>query len=154
LLISKGRLARSSVYQYTCAGLRYLAFCRGDAALAREPDSLRATARRRELPASVDGEFHLVEVCSKSAMRTRMKRARNRLTPEEVWRICRAPNASTLIGLRDRALLLCLATTGCRVGEVVSLRQSHIRREVSGWWWRRGAKGKVPSAWRRLAFCG
>jgi site-specific recombinase XerD len=154
----EGRLARSTVHQYMLDCLLFLAFCKGDPAVARDPASLlawrqhmvsetemspftinrrlasvksvvRATARRRAIPAEVDAEFHLVELCSTSAMRHRMKRTRNRLVPEEVRRICRAPNASTLVGLRNRAFLLCLASSGCRLGEVVSLTRASIQHD-------------------------
>jgi integrase/recombinase XerD len=154
----EGRLARSTVYEYMLDSLLFIAFCKGDPAVARDPASLsawrqhmvgetdlspftinrrlasvksvvRATARRRAISPELDAEFHLVEICSKSAMRHRQKRKRNRLLPEEVRRICRAPDASTLVGLRDRAFLLCLASSGCRLGEVVSLTREQIRRD-------------------------
>jgi integrase/recombinase XerD len=153
-----GRLAASSLYQYTRIGLVYLTFCKGDATVARDPASLRqwrqemvratgfspctinqrlaavktlvrASARCGALPASVHADFDLVEKVSRSAMRARMKRTRNRLEPEEVRRLCRAPDPTTFKGLRDRALLLTLATSGCRIGEVCTLTRPQIQRQ-------------------------
>jgi integrase/recombinase XerD len=40
--------------------------------------------------------------------------------------ICDAPDPQTLLGLRDRAFLATLASSGCRVSEVVGLTQAQI----------------------------
>ena len=44
------------------------------------------------------------------------------LTPEECRRLIDAPNASTPVGVRDRAILGLLAYSACRVGEITRLR--------------------------------
>lgn len=44
------------------------------------------------------------------------------LTPEETKAVLQAPDTSTPLGVRDRALLEVLYATGMRVGELVSLR--------------------------------
>ena len=41
-------------------------------------------------------------------------------------RLCEAPDLHTLHGLRDRALLATLASSGCRVSEVVALTTTQI----------------------------
>ena len=54
------------------------------------------------------------------------------LTPEELERIANQPNISTLIGLRDRAIIELLFSSGLRVSELVSLDRDHVnlkRRE-------------------------
>jgi integrase/recombinase XerD len=40
--------------------------------------------------------------------------------------LCDAPDSQTLLGLRDRAFLATLASSGCSVGEVVALRAAQI----------------------------
>lgn len=68
------------------------------------------------------------------AMKDRTKaHARTRITPAEMRRICEAPNADTLTGIRDRALLLTLASSGCRISEIVTLITSQIHRKGKGW---------------------
>ena len=54
------------------------------------------------------------------------------LTPEEVDRLFSQPDTSSLIGLRDRAILELLFSSGLRVSELVGLNRDHInlkRRE-------------------------
>lgn len=52
------------------------------------------------------------------------------LTPDEVSTVLQAPETSTTLGLRDRALLEVLYATGMRVGELVRLRVADL--EVAG----------------------
>lgn len=49
-----------------------------------------------------------------------------RMTAAEMRRLCDAPASDTLLGLRDRALLATLASSGCRVAEVVTLEREQI----------------------------
>ena len=51
---------------------------------------------------------------------------RTRLLPAQMRRLCEAPGPHTLRGLRDRALLATLASSGCRVSEVVALSTTQI----------------------------
>jgi site-specific recombinase XerD len=54
------------------------------------------------------------------------------LTPEEIDRLSSQPNTSTLTGLRDRAIIELLFSSGLRVSELVGLDRDHInlgRRE-------------------------
>lgn len=56
------------------------------------------------------------------------------LTPEEVERLFKACNISNIIGLRDRAILELLFSSGLRVSELVNLDRDHInlkRREFT-----------------------
>jgi site-specific recombinase XerD len=56
------------------------------------------------------------------------------LTPEEVERLFKACNVSNIIGLRDRAILELLFSSGLRVSELVALDRDHInlkRREFT-----------------------
>lgn len=54
------------------------------------------------------------------------------LTPEEVGRLCAQPDLVKLSGLRDRAIIELLFSSGLRVSELVNLDRDHInlaRRE-------------------------
>jgi integrase len=74
--------------------------------------------------------FRLVERVKVSALRHRLNpNARTRLEPHEVRLLCRLSDPLTLIGLRDRAMLYTLASSGCRISEVVALRRSDIVRQ-------------------------
>jgi integrase len=71
--------------------------------------------------------FAQVEGVSVGALRHRLKaHARVRITPAQMRQLCEAPPAGTLLGGRDRALLLTLATSGCRIAEVVALTPAHV----------------------------
>ena len=61
------------------------------------------------------------------ALKDRLKAtARTRLTPGQMRQLCETPDPRTLIGRRDRALLHTLATSGCRVSEVVTLTAAQL----------------------------
>jgi integrase/recombinase XerD len=153
----RGRLTPGTLYEYAHAAVQYLAFCQGDPPAAWDPGTLRtwrrwmvdhseyspysinvrlaavkslirASARMGALPASVDADFQLLENVSNNALKHRIKRPQTLLSPQEVRAICRAPDPSSLQGLRDRAFLLTLASSGCRISEVVSLQTHQIVR--------------------------
>lgn len=70
---------------------------------------------------------------SLKANRTRLKaNARVAITPEQVRAMCELPDRNTLRGLRDRALLHTLASTGIRVSELVSLTTAQIQPNGRG----------------------
>ena len=48
------------------------------------------------------------------------------LSPLHMRRLCDAPDPATLLGLRDRAFLATLASSGCSVGEAVALTEAQI----------------------------
>ena len=61
------------------------------------------------------------------ALKDRLKAtARTRITPGQMRQLCETPDPRTLIGRRDRALLHTLATSGCRVSEVVTLTAAQL----------------------------
>jgi integrase/recombinase XerD len=60
-------------------------------------------------------------------------RAGNWLTPEEATALLNAPDRSTRIGLRDRAMLALLVGCGLRRAELVSLDVEHIQLRDSRW---------------------
>jgi integrase/recombinase XerD len=67
------------------------------------------------------------------AMKERTKQtARRRITSADMRRLCEAPNGESLSALRDRALLLTLASSGCRISEVVTLTAPQIHAKGKG----------------------
>lgn len=60
-------------------------------------------------------------------------RAGNWLTPEEATAILNAPDRSTLIGCRDRAMLALLIGCGLRRAELASLNTEHVQLRDSRW---------------------
>ncbi len=82
----------------------------------------------------VASEFSQIAGVKTVALKERTKdNARVRIEPEDMRRLCEAPDASTPIGLRDAALLATLAGSGLRVSELASLKFSHIRRQAGGY---------------------
>jgi integrase/recombinase XerD len=150
-------LAPRSLYEYAREVRMYRAFCSRQglgaleaASLARfathlcehtglSPNSInrrlagvktlvRAAAEQGYVPTEVAQAFAAVRGVKVAALKTRLKsHARTRVTPREMRRLCDAPNPQTLVGCRDRALLATLASSGCRVSEVVGLTTGHLQ---------------------------
>jgi integrase len=71
--------------------------------------------------------FQRVAGVQVTALRHRLKAtARTRITPGQMRQLCDAPDRTTVRGWRDRALLHTLATSGCRVSEVVTLTTAQL----------------------------
>ena len=151
-----GRLAASTVaiYAWDCAA--YVAFCGYDSTVVLTAETLRrwrtylvqdtvlsphtinrmlAAVRRVMREGAVQGlvarevaeAFRQVEGVSVAALRHRLKaQARVRITPAQMRQLCSAPDGQTLLGRRDGALLLTLATSGCRISEVVALTPAQV----------------------------
>jgi integrase/recombinase XerD len=67
-------------------------------------------------------------------MKSRLKQhSRTRIAPDDMRRLVDAPNASTLIGLRDRALLATLAGSGLRASELATLTLAQIEARDGGY---------------------
>jgi integrase len=91
-------------------------------------------ARQGLVDRLVAAAFAQVEGVSVAALRHRLKpQARVRLTPALMRQLCAALPAGTLLGLRDRALLLTLATSGCRIAEVVALTLAQVTQRGGGY---------------------
>lgn len=78
---------------------------------------------KRDIPALAPDKVELAKVVRKQV---------TFLTPEELERIFRQPDTQTLAGLRDRAILELLFSSGLRVSELVGLDKDHVnlkRRE-------------------------
>ena len=75
---------------------------------------------------------------------------RRALSPEEIRALLAAPNTTTLVGLRDRAMIVTLAVQGWRVSELLGLRVEDLDEEnghkvatVTG---KGGKEARVPLA--------
>ena len=73
------------------------------------------------------------------------------LTPHDCRRLLNAPDAKTIVGVRDQALFAVLAYTGCRVGELCRMRVGDIKMtsghrvvEIRG---KGGKERRVPLNW-------
>ena len=76
---------------------------------------------------STAAAFHRIGGVSVKALKDRLKvTTRTRITPGAMRQLCEAPELDRLIGWRDRALLHTLASSGCRVSEVVMLTAAQL----------------------------
>ncbi len=155
LAILTGQLAPRSLTLYRRDVAAYVRFC-GEATQALDPASLArwrthlaqattlsphtinrmlAAVKRLLREGAVHGSvetmtaaaFAQVPGVKPQALKHRLKTtARTRLTPGQMRQLCDAPAAQTLLGRRDRALLATLASSGCRVSEVVTLTTAQI----------------------------
>lgn len=72
---------------------------------------------KRDIPALAADKVELAKVVRKQV---------TFLTPEELERLFKQPDVSTITGLRDRAILELLFSSGLRVSELVGLDKDHI----------------------------
>lgn len=92
---------------------------------------MKAAAEQGYLSREVALSFETVKGVKVVAMKKNLKpHARTRITPEEMRRLCEAPNPETLPGLMHRAFLLTLATSALRISEVVPLTLAQIDERV------------------------
>jgi integrase len=157
MTILTGHLAPASLVGYQRDLAAYLAFC-GEPTRALEASSLarwsthlaqatqlsphtinrrlaavRRVVREAALQGYVDSDtaeaFRQVRGLQVKALKDRLK-SRRRLTPAQVRILCDRPDLTTLTGWRDRALLHTLASSVCRVSEIVRLTTGQIRSEA------------------------
>ncbi len=94
---------------------------------------IKEAAAQGYLGHEVASEFGQIAGVKTVALKERIKdNARVRIEPADMRRLCELPDCSTLLGLRDTALLATLAGSGLRVSELASLKLSHIRRQDGG----------------------
>jgi site-specific recombinase XerD len=155
--ILTGQLAPQSLAGYQQDLTAYLQFC-GDAGTALAATSLLrwrlhlaqdtrlspstinrrlAAVKRVVAEAAAHGGVDLVTAeafrrvpgVPLKAMKDRLK-VPTRITPAQMRILCEVPQRTTLRGWRDRALLHTLASSGCRVSELVTLTTGQIRSEA------------------------
>lgn len=83
---------------------------------------------------------------SEKALRDRTRpNARTLITPDDMRRICDAPDTTTLKGLRDKALLLTLASSGLRCSELAGLTVGQLVKASKGKYIMTGIVGKTET---------
>jgi integrase/recombinase XerD len=95
----------------------------------------REMAARELLEETTALKFHQIKGVQVRALKHRLKQqSRTRIEPEDMRRLCSAPDTTTLIGLRDAALLATLASSGVRASELASLTQEQVKRRGRGYY--------------------
>jgi integrase len=88
---------------------------------------IQEAATQGYVPDSTAVAFARIAGVKPQALKHRLKTTtRTRLLPWHMRRLCDAPDPQTLRGRRDRALLATLASSGCRVSEVVTLTAAQV----------------------------
>lgn len=153
-----GQLSQSSIKQYGADCRAYAAFCvargldqfhaqsliawRDDQAINtlkspntinRQLASIRSVIREANTREILSNDraysFSTVRNVSIRALRERLKpHSRTRIFPEQMRRMCDWPSPHTLVGLRDRAMLHTLASSGLRISELISLTSAQIEQ--------------------------
>jgi len=95
---------------------------------------VREMAERKMIAREVNLEFSQVRGVQMKALKARLKpHARTRITKEEMRRLCEAPDANSLVGLRDSALLATLASSGIRASEAATLTLEQVVKHSDGY---------------------
>lgn len=95
---------------------------------------IREAAARGEVANETYERFAALRGVSIQALKHRLKPNRTKISPGQMRTLCDQPDTSTAKGLRDRALLLTLATSGCRISEVTRLEVGAITTTDGGNW--------------------
>lgn len=104
---------------------------------------LREATERGYLSRETLLRFTAVRGVPIKALKHRLKPNRTRISSGQMRTMVEQPDTETLIGLRDRALLLTLATSGCRISEVIRLPVGAITQMAGGWGF--AVKGKTDT---------
>lgn len=91
---------------------------------------IKEAASRHIVTGEVAYAFTTVESVSVRALRARLKpHGKTRIAPANMRLLCDSPDTTSLIGLRDRAMLHTLASSGLRISELVSLTVEQIEQQ-------------------------
>ncbi len=94
-------------------------------------------ANRQVVTFETAQRFHAVEGVKVKALRHRLRQHnKTYLAPEQVRALCTAPSEDTLVGIRDRALLAALASSGCRESELAELLVENLVMRDGGYFCR------------------
>jgi integrase len=96
---------------------------------------IREMASRHMIADALTLRFDRVRGVQVKALKGRLKKhSRTRITPQDMRRLCEAPDTSTDIGLRDAALLAVLASSGIRASEAATLTLEQIQKRGRGYY--------------------
>ncbi len=95
---------------------------------------IKQAASKGKIEASTALQFERLEGVKVKALKTRLKQhGRTRIEPDAMRSLCESPDPASLVGKRDRALLLTLASSGVRASELASLTIGQIRKQGKGY---------------------
>lgn len=95
---------------------------------------IREMATREMIAEEESMKFDRIHGVKVKALKNRLKKhARTRITKEDMRRLCEAPDKTTFIGLRDRALLAVIASSGIRASEAATLTVEQIEKHEKGY---------------------
>ncbi len=95
---------------------------------------IKEAASNHMVDAATNLQFRNVDGVKTKALKTRLKQhSRTRISPTDMRRLCECPDTSTLVGIRDRALLAAMASSGGRVSEIATLTREQIVKQDSGY---------------------
>lgn len=95
---------------------------------------VREMAERKMIERAVNLEFSQVRGVQMKALKSRLKpHSRTRISPDDMRRLCESPGTTTLVGVRDSALLAVLASSGIRVSEAATLTLEQIVKHSDGY---------------------
>jgi integrase/recombinase XerD len=95
---------------------------------------IREMASRHMIEDAMALQFDRVRGVQVKALKSRLKQhSRTRITPEDMRRMCEAPDRSTYVGMRDAALLATLASSGIRAAEASTLTLQQIHKRGRGY---------------------
>jgi integrase/recombinase XerD len=95
---------------------------------------VKQAASKELIDETISFKFHNIEGVKVKALKSRLKQhGRTRISPEDMRTLCQVPDANTLTGKRDQALLATLASSGLRASELANLTGEQIQRRGKGY---------------------
>lgn len=95
---------------------------------------VREMTERKMIDRAINLEFSQVRGVKMKALKARLKpHSRTRISKEDMRRLCESPDTGSLVGLRDRALLATLASSGIRASEAATLTREQIVKHSDGY---------------------
>lgn len=109
---------------------------------------MQEAAMQEYISHDIAGAFNQISGVKVEALEDRQKEhAQTRISQEDMRRLTDAPDPSTLVGKRDRALLHTLASSGIRASEAAKLTVDRIGKEANNYYVE--VKGKNDKKYRR-----
>lgn len=94
---------------------------------------MKSAAEQGYIASETAQQFDSVRGVKVAAMKDKLKdHARTKIQPEDMRRLCDAPDATKLVGKLHRALLLTMASSGARISEIVTLKPMQIEKRQQG----------------------